>query len=76
MNTILNLSRRDFLKASGGLALGFHLPQALAQAGPGRMVGADPEEWRKRLGVQRVLGLGSHKTAWTWLHKLRRAMVL
>jgi isoquinoline 1-oxidoreductase beta subunit len=42
MNTILNLSRRDFLKASGGLALGFHLPQALAQAGPGRMVGADP----------------------------------
>lgn len=27
------------------------------------------------LGVQRVLGLGSYKTAWTWLHKLRRAMV-
>lgn len=26
-------------------------------------------------GVQRVLGLGSYKTAWTWLHKLRRAMV-
>jgi isoquinoline 1-oxidoreductase subunit beta len=42
MNTILNLSRRDFLKASGGLALGFHLPQALAQSGPGRTLGADP----------------------------------
>lgn len=27
------------------------------------------------LGVQRVLGLGSYRTAWTWLHKLRRAMV-
>jgi transposase-like protein len=27
------------------------------------------------IGVQRVLGLGSYKTAWTWLHKLRRAMV-
>lgn len=27
------------------------------------------------LGLQRVLGLGSYYTAWTWLHKLRRAMV-
>ena len=27
------------------------------------------------LGLQRVLGLGSYKTAWTWLHKFRRAMV-
>ena len=27
------------------------------------------------LGLQRVLGLGSYKTAWSWLHKLRRAMV-
>ncbi len=27
------------------------------------------------LGLQRVLGLGSYHTAWTWLHKLRRAMV-
>lgn len=27
------------------------------------------------MGVQRVLGLGSYRTAWTWLHKLRRAMV-
>ena len=27
------------------------------------------------LGLQRTLGLGSYETAWTWLHKLRRAMV-
>lgn len=27
------------------------------------------------LGLQRVLGLGSYQTAWTWLHKLRRSMV-
>jgi hypothetical protein len=27
------------------------------------------------LGLQRVLGLGSYRTAWTWLHKLRHAMV-
>ncbi len=27
------------------------------------------------LGLQRELGLGSYETAWTWLHKLRRAMV-
>lgn len=26
-------------------------------------------------GLQRMLGLGSYETAWTWLHKLRRAMV-
>jgi transposase-like protein len=27
------------------------------------------------LGLQQVLGLGSYETAWTWLHKLRRATV-
>lgn len=27
------------------------------------------------VGLQHVLGLGSYRTAWTWLHKLRRAMV-
>jgi transposase-like protein len=26
-------------------------------------------------GLQQILGLGSYETAWTWLHKLRRAMV-
>ena len=28
------------------------------------------------LGLQRVLGFGSYQTAWAWLHKLRRAMVI
>ena len=27
------------------------------------------------LGLQRFLGLGSYRTTWTWLHKLRQAMV-
>ena len=27
------------------------------------------------LGLQRARGLGSYATSWTWLHKLRRAMV-
>ena len=27
------------------------------------------------LGLQRTLGLGSYRTAWSWLHKLRAAMV-
>lgn len=27
------------------------------------------------LSLQRILGLGSYRTAWIWLHKLRRAMV-
>lgn len=27
------------------------------------------------LGLQRILGLKSYETAWTWLHKLRTAMV-
>jgi len=28
------------------------------------------------LGLQRVRGLGSYETAWTWLHKLRRAAMV
>jgi hypothetical protein len=28
------------------------------------------------LGLQRVLGLKSYETAWTWLHKFRRAPVM
>ena len=27
------------------------------------------------LGLKRILGLGSYQTAWSWLHKIRRAMV-
>jgi transposase-like protein len=27
------------------------------------------------VSVQKIMGLGSYKTAWAWLHKLRRAMI-
>jgi transposase-like protein len=27
------------------------------------------------LGLQKILGLGSYHTAWSWLHRIRRAMV-
>jgi isoquinoline 1-oxidoreductase beta subunit len=40
MKTIRNASRRDFIKASGGLVLALSLPQSLAQSGPGRTVRA------------------------------------
>jgi len=28
------------------------------------------------MGLQQILGLKTYKTAWTWLHKIRKAMVL
>jgi transposase-like protein len=34
-----------------------------------------PKNGASALGLQRILGLGSYRTAWAWLHKLRRAMV-
>jgi transposase-like protein len=34
-----------------------------------------PKTGMSALGLQQVLGLGSYTTAWTWRHKLRRAMV-
>lgn len=34
-----------------------------------------PKTGASALGLQTILGLGSYKTAWTWLHRLRRAMV-
>ena len=36
----------------------------------------DQKQGVSALGLQRVLRLGSYETAWAWLHKLRRAMVL
>ncbi len=38
MKTIRNVTRREFLKASGGLVLAVALPESLAQSGPGRTV--------------------------------------
>ena len=51
-------------------------PYSVVRLVPGDLVGGQPKKWRaSALGLQRVLGLGSYRTAWTWLHKLRRAMV-
>lgn len=35
----------------------------------------DQKQRLSALGLQRLLGLGSYRTAWLWLQKLRRAMV-
>lgn len=35
----------------------------------------DQQHKLSALGLQRLLGLGSYRTAWLWLQKLRRAMV-
>ena len=48
---------------------------AVGDVVPSDVVGDEPEDGGERLGLQRTLGLRSYKTAWTWLHKLRRAMV-
>ena len=39
------------------------------------VVGDYPKNGASALGLQRVLGLKQYQTAWTWLHKLRSAMV-
>ncbi|MCL1982716.1 MAG: IS1595 family transposase [Clostridiales bacterium] len=33
------------------------------------------KNWASAKGLQRVLGLESYQTAWTWLHKIRKAMI-
>src|SRR4051812_23310738 len=50
-------------------------PQAPDPLVSGGLVGHRQKNGASAMGLQRVLGLGSYKTAWTWLHKLRRAMV-
>src|SRR3989304_8100300 len=37
--------------------------------------GTSQKKGARAAGLQAALGLGSYETAWTWLHKLRRAMV-
>jgi transposase-like protein len=57
---------------------GYDFPRHAQTTGglvPGHVLAGEPEEWGQCSGVERVLGLGSYKTAWTWLHKFRRAMV-
>lgn len=49
--------------------------QAAADVVSSHLARHQPEVWRQRSGLQRALGLGSYQTAWSWLQKLRRAMV-
>ena len=50
-------------------------PPAADNLVPSYVARHEPKDGISALGLQRVLGLGSYKTAWTTLHKLRRAMV-
>ncbi len=47
----------------------------LAPVVPRHLVVARQKTGASALGLQRVPGLGSYRTAWPWLHKLHRAMV-
>ena len=65
--------RRQVSVTAGSIFQGSHLPlttwfRAMWQV-------TSQKNGVSAMGVQRVLGLGSYKTAWALLHKLRRAMV-
>jgi transposase-like protein len=63
----------DFTVTVGTLFADTHLPLRLWFEAMWYVV--NQKNGASALGVQRVLGLGSYRTAWRWLHKLRRAMV-
>ena len=63
----------DFTVTAGTLFADTHLPLRLWFQAMWYVV--NQKNGASALGVQRVLGLGSYRTAWRWLHKLRRAMV-
>jgi hypothetical protein len=53
----------------------FKHKEATSPLGSFHMAHHEPEIWSQCAWAQRVLGLGSYRTAWSWMHKLRRAMV-
>jgi transposase-like protein len=63
----------DFTVTAGTLFADTHLPLRLWFQAMWYVV--NQKNGASALGVQRVLGFGSYRTAWNWLHKLRRAMV-
>lgn len=63
----------DFTVTAGTLFAGTHKPLRLWFEAIWEVT--HQKSGASALGVQRVLGLGSYRTAWNWLHKLRRAMV-
>ena len=58
---------------SGTIFKDTHKPLTLWFRAIGWMTGQ--KNGASALGLKRILGLGSYETAWSWLHKLRRAMV-
>jgi transposase-like protein len=65
--------RRQTTVTAGTIFQGTHLPlQVWFRAA---WLVTSQKSGASALGVQRVLGLGSYETAWSWLHKLRRGMV-
>lgn len=63
----------DFTATAGTLFADTHLPLCLWFQAMWFVV--NQKNGTSALGIQRALGLGSYRTAWRWLHKLRRAMV-
>lgn len=65
--------RHDFTVTSGTLFADTHKPLRLWFEAIWDIT--NQKSGASALGLQRTLGLGSYRTAWNWLHKLRRAMV-
>ena len=63
----------DFTVTAGTLFADTHKPLRLWFEAIGYVT--NQKSGASALGVQRVLGLGSYRIAWNWMHKLRRAMV-
>jgi transposase-like protein len=65
--------RRQVTITAGTIFEGTHLPLRVWFRAAWQVT--SQKSGASALGLQRVLGLGSYETAWSWLHKLRRAMV-
>jgi transposase-like protein len=65
--------RRQSAVTAGTIFEGIHLP--LRVWFRAAWLVTSQKSGASALGMQRVLGLGSYETAWSWLHKFRRAMV-
>jgi transposase-like protein len=65
--------RRQTTITAGTIFAGTHLPLQVWFRAAWQVT--SQKSGASALGLQRVLGLGSYETAWSWLHKLRRAMV-
>lgn len=65
--------RRELSVTAGTVFAGSHLPLMTWFAAAWYVTSQKPGA--SALGLQRLLGLGSYRSAWAMLHKLRRAMV-